>query len=109
GCRGGPAAAAGRSPVGERRLMRAGPIEFATPLALLLLLAIPAWWRWRRRREARALAFSRVGTLARVAGQGGLVRRLLVALRVIVLATVVLALARPRTGARAENITTDGI
>ncbi|MHB1225634.1 MAG: VWA domain-containing protein, partial [Gemmatimonadaceae bacterium] len=35
--------------------------------------------------------------------------RLLVALRVIALATVVLALARPRTGARTENVTSDGI
>jgi Ca-activated chloride channel family protein len=89
--------------------MRTGPIEFATPLALLLLLLIPAWWLWRRRRQAPALAFSRVGTLVRVAGQGGLVRRLLVILRVVALATVVLALARPRTGARAENDTSDGI
>lgn len=89
--------------------MRAGPIEFGTPLALLLLLLIPAWWLWRRRHHSPALSFSRVGTLVKVSGHGGIVRRLLIALRVIVLATVVLALARPRTGARAENITSDGI
>lgn len=89
--------------------MRAGPIEFGTPLALLLLLLIPAWWLWRRRHQSPALSFSRVGTLVKVSGHGGIVRRLLIALRVIVLATVVLALARPRTGARAENITSDGI
>ncbi len=89
--------------------MRAGAIEFATPLALLLLLTIPVWWLWRRRHEAPALDFSRVATLASVAGKGGLVRRLLVVLRVVVLSMIVLALARPRTGARTENVTTDGI
>ncbi len=90
-------------------MMRIGPIEFATPLALLLLLAIPLWWLWRRRHEVPALDFSRVGTLASIAGRGGMVRRLLVVLRVVVLCMVVLALARPRTGARTENVTTDGI
>ena len=89
--------------------MRLGAIEFASPLALLLLLVIPAWWLWRRSRQAPALSFSRVGTVARVAGRGGLVRQLLVALRVLVLAGAIIALARPRTGARTENVTSDGI
>lgn len=89
--------------------MRIGPIEFATPLALLLLLAIPAWWGWRRRRPAPALAFSRATTLGRIARHGGLVRRLLVTLRVMLLAAAVVALARPRTGARVENVTSEGI
>lgn len=90
-------------------MIRVGDIEFATPLALLLLLVIPAWWLWQRGRQAPALDFSRVGTLVRVGGRGGLVRRLLMALRVAALVAVIVALARPRTGARAENVTSDGI
>lgn len=89
--------------------MRVASIEFATPLALLLLLAIPAWWLWRRGRPASALAHSRASTLARLARRGGLVRRMIVVLRVLALAAAVVALARPRTGARMENITTEGI
>lgn len=89
--------------------MRVASIEFATPLALLLLLAIPAWWLWRRGRPASALAHSRASTLARLARRGGLVRRMMVVLRVLALAAAVVALARPRTGARMENITTEGI
>ncbi len=89
--------------------MQIGPLEFATPLAFLLLLLVPLWWTWRRRRPTEAIAFSRAGPLARLAGRAGLVRRLLVGLRALALVALVVALARPRTGARAENVTTDGI
>jgi len=89
--------------------MQVGPLEFAAPLALLLLLLLPAWWLLRRGRPSTAVTFSRAGLLARAGGGGSLVRRLLVGLRALALVALVLALARPRTGARAENVTSEGI
>jgi Ca-activated chloride channel family protein len=89
--------------------MQVGPLEFAAPLALLLLLLLPAWWLLRRGRPTTAVTFSRAGMLARAGRGGALVRRLLVGLRVLALVALVVALARPRTGARAENVTSEGI
>jgi len=89
--------------------MQLGPLEFAAPLALLLLLLLPAWWLLRRGRPTTAVTFSRAGLLARAGRGGSLVRRLLVGLRALALVALVVALARPRTGARAENVTSEGI
>jgi Ca-activated chloride channel family protein len=89
--------------------MQVGPLEFAAPLALLLLLLLPAWWLLRRGRPTTAVTFSRAGLLARAGRGGSLVRRLLVGLRALALVALVVALARPRTGARAENVTSEGI
>lgn len=89
--------------------MQIGSLEFAAPWAFALLLFLPLWWLLRRGRTTPALAFSRTATLAAVSGGGSLVRRLLVTLRVLVLVLTVTALARPRTGARAENVTSEGI
>jgi len=89
--------------------MQVGPLEFAAPLALLLLLLLPAWWLLRRGRPSTAVTFSRAGLLARAGRGGSLVRRLLVGLRALALVALVVALARPRTGARAENVTSEGI
>lgn len=90
-------------------MLTLGPIEFASPLALLLLLLLPAWWLWRRRQPTPAVTFSRAGSLARLSGRGALVRRTLLGLRLLALVAAVVALARPRTGARAENVTSEGI
>jgi Ca-activated chloride channel family protein len=89
--------------------MSIGALEFATPWAFLLLLFIPLWWLWRRGRSTPALSFSRTGTLSAVSGGGSKVRRLLLVLRIVALVLLVTALARPRTGARTENVTTEGI
>ena len=89
--------------------MQIGPLEFAAPLALLLLLLLPLWWLLRRGRQAPAVSFSRAGLLARAGRGSGWVRRLLTALRTLALVGLVVALARPRTGARAENVTSEGI
>jgi Ca-activated chloride channel family protein len=88
---------------------RLGGLEFATPWALLLLLALPLWWWTRRRRRPPAIVFSRVGALAAGPQTGRGVARALFTLRNLLLATLVLALARPRTGARSENVTSEGI
>ena len=84
-------------------------IGFATPWALLLLLALPAWWLWRRHRPPPAIVFSRADVLARGPRAGRWVTRLLFLLRNLVIAGLVIALARPRASARAENVTSEGI
>ena len=86
-----------------------GGLDFAAPWVLLALLLLPLLWWWRRRRRRGAIVFSRAGVLARGprAGQG--VVRALSALRLIALALCIVALARPRTGARAETSLTEGI
>jgi Ca-activated chloride channel family protein len=89
--------------------MRIGPIDFAHPWMLLLLLLILLWLAWRSRRTPPAIVFSRVGALASGPRSGGWIARALVALRVLLLAGVIIALARPRSGARTEDITSEGI
>jgi len=86
-----------------------GFFRFETPLALLLLLVLPAWWLWRRRQASDAIVFSRTGVLAKGPRAGQLVARLIFILRNVALVALILALARPRTGARVENVTTSGI
>ena len=84
-------------------------IAFASPWALTLLVAIPAWWWWRARRRPAAIVYSRTGTLAAVTGRRRFGARLIVALRSLAIAGVIVALARPRSGARAEQVLSDGI
>lgn len=86
-----------------------GPLGFATPWVLLLLLLLPLWWLWRRKRRPAAIVFSRVAALAKGPKAGRGVARTIFTLRNVALAALVLALARPRSGARAENVTSDGI
>ena len=83
--------------------------EFLLPQALLLLLLLPVWWAWRRRRSEDAIVFSRTGVLARGPRAGKGVARAIFILRNIVLASLIIALARPRSGARMENQTSSGI
>ena len=64
-------------PVILRRLRYVGYVEGTS---FLLLLLVPLWWSWRRRQPTEAIAFSRTGPLARLAGRGSLVRRLLAAM-----------------------------
>jgi Ca-activated chloride channel homolog len=84
-------------------------LQLVTPLALLFLLALPLWWWWRRRRVRAAIVFSRVSTLATLRGTGHGLSRTLTLLRSVLLVAAVVALARPRAGARAENVTSEGI
>jgi len=84
-------------------------LEFGAPWVLLLLLFLPGWWAWRRRRRPSAIVFSRVGVLANGPRAGRALARTLIVARNIVLAGVVIALARPRSAGRAEQATTEGI
>ncbi len=90
-------------------MIQVGTIQFAAAWWLLLLVALPVWWLWRRRRSAPAIVFSRTGALARGPRAGRVVTRFLFVLRNLVLVGAVIALARPRSGARAENSTSSGI
>ena len=90
-------------------MIRIFGIEFAAPWVLLLLLAIPLWWLWRRHRHAPAIVFSRADVLAKGPRAGRGIARLLITLRALAIAALVIALARPRSGARAETITSEGI
>jgi len=86
-----------------------GSVEFASPWWLLLLLLLPVWWLIARRRRPAAIVFSRVAVLARGPHAGRALARTLAVLRNLVLIGGVLALARPRSGARAETSTSEGI
>jgi Ca-activated chloride channel family protein len=84
-------------------------LGFQNPEALLLLLLLPAWWLWRRKRSEDAIVFSRTGVLARGPKAGRAIARLIFILRNIAIAGVIVALARPRSGAHVENISSSGI
>ncbi|MBA3889284.1 MAG: VWA domain-containing protein [Gemmatimonadaceae bacterium] len=86
-----------------------GRIEFATAWILLLLLALPGWWVWRRRRRPAAIVYSRAHVLARVARSGRGLAFFLFALRNLALAAAVIALARPRLAGSEQTTTSDGI
>lgn len=86
-----------------------GGFQFATPWALLLLLVIPAWLFWRRRRRPPAIVFSRAPVLAKGPAHGRWIARALLMLRVAALVLAIIALARPRTGGRAESVSSEGI
>ena len=83
--------------------------ELASP-AWLLALPLIAWWLWwRRHRRPDAILFSRVDLLRRGPGRGRWAVRALLALRAIALIAGTAALARPRSGARTEQVIGDGI
>ena len=84
-------------------------LGFQNPEALLLLLILPVWWLWRRRRSEDAIVFSRTGVLARGPRAGRAIARTIFILRNLAIAGIVVALARPRSGARVENISSSGI
>ncbi len=90
-------------------MIRLGPIEFYTPAALLLLLLLPAWWIWRRTRRRDAIVFSRAAVLARGPAAGSWIPKAIFILRNLAIASLIVALARPRSGAKVETLTSQGI
>ena len=86
-----------------------GPIDFGEPLWLLLLVLPVLWLWWRRRRRPGAILFSRVDLLSRGPSLGRWTARALVLARVAAMCGIAIALARPRSGARVEQVSGDGI
>lgn len=84
-------------------------IAFGAPSWLLLLVAIAGWLWWRRRRRPAAILFSRVDLLAKGNARGRWVARALTTARVLGIAGLCVAVARPRAGARTEQVESDGI
>ncbi|MCX5761427.1 MAG: VWA domain-containing protein [Gemmatimonadetes bacterium] len=83
--------------------------ELASPFWLLALPVIAWWLWWRRHRRPDAILFSRVDLLRQGPARGRWAARALLALRVVALVAGSLALARPRSGARTEQVNGDGI
>lgn len=86
-----------------------GSIIFYTPQALWLLLLLPGWWAWRRSRRPDSIVFSQASVLARGPRSGSWIPRAMFLLRNLALALLVVTLARPRAGAKVENLTSQGI
>ncbi len=86
-------------------------LSFAHPEALLLLLLLPIAALWKRGRSPmrRAIPFSRTAVLA--AGPRPRIAwvRLLPWLRTVAIVGFIVAIAQPRSGARAENVASEGI
>jgi Ca-activated chloride channel family protein len=87
--------------------------RFADPWYLLLLLAVPvvAWWYWRvHRRKSGTIRFSDLGIVkAAVHPRTSRYRHVLVVLRLVGLAALIVAFARPQSGVTQEEIQTEGI
>jgi Ca-activated chloride channel family protein len=84
-------------------------LSFGAPLALFGFVPLLAWLIWRRRRRPAALLHARVEVLRTGPTRGRWTARILLALRVVAIAASVIAMARPRTGARTEMLRGDGI
>lgn len=84
--------------------------EFAHPWALALLLAIPLWMLWRRRRPEGGIVFARAEAAARAAGRRGRVAAAVPGvLRALAWASLVVALAGPRQAAAVAEEESEGI
>lgn len=86
-----------------------GLFEFYTPEALWLLALLPAWWVWRRLRRKDAIVFSRTSVLATGPHVGSWIPKAIFLLRNLALVALIVALARPRSGAHVETQTSEGI
>jgi Ca-activated chloride channel family protein len=86
-------------------------MDFQAPLVLLLLILLPVLgvWQWRRQRTA-AVRFSSINTLKKSPVSWRVrLRPTLFLLRLLCLACVIVALARPRKGTVLSEISSEGI
>ncbi|MFH1755481.1 MAG: VWA domain-containing protein [Candidatus Latescibacterota bacterium] len=86
--------------------------RFEYPYVFLLFLLIPpvVYFRWRRRREERSIAFSSFRLLEGAGLEASVWKRYArIVLRIAVLLLLVLALARPQTGQSESVIHTEGV
>ena len=82
------------SSITHAEMIDLGAVQFVSGWALTLLLALPVWWIWRRRRQRPAIVFSRTGVLAGGPRAGRVITLALFVLRNLLLAAAVVALAR---------------
>src|SRR4029078_5552130 len=90
------------------RMISIGSIQFATPWVLLFLIVLPMWWIIRRRRKAPAIVFSRVSVRAAGPRAGRKTTLFLFLFRNLLLASMIVALSRPRSGPHAGDGTSEG-
>lgn len=87
--------------------------QFANPAFLWLLLLVPlltAWHIWKRNRLTASLRHSSLDVLQGLpSGWRAHLRHLPFALRMLALAALIVAFARPQTSARGENVYREGI
>ncbi len=87
--------------------------RLADPYYLLLLLVLPVlvyWYVARRRRKGSTIRYSDVRTLRRAdPGRAGFYRHALFGLRLLALAALIVAFARPQAGVTGETVRTEGI
>ena len=86
-------------------------IQFANPMFLWLLLAVPlvAYPMFRRRREA-AIKFSDISLLRNVRRSRRVKnRKILYALRLLALVLLIIAMARPQAGKKTTEVSSEGI
>ncbi|MGD8867265.1 MAG: VWA domain-containing protein [Gemmatimonadales bacterium] len=87
--------------------------RFANPYYLLLLLALPIlvyWYISRRSRKGGTIRYSNLAALERSAPRSAVRHRhALFALRLLALAGLIVAFARPQTGVTGETVRTEGI
>lgn len=87
--------------------------RFADPYLLLLLLLLPALAWWRAARSGRTRAVMRYSVVERIVRadrrRSGRWRHAPFALRLLALALLLIAFARPQAGVTAEDVATDGI
>jgi Ca-activated chloride channel family protein len=87
--------------------------NFADPQFLLLLLLLPlfGWWYWRRhQRLGGTIRYSNLDLLKNLPQPSNyLPKHLLFGLRLLAIALIIIALARPQSGHTEEEVTTEGI
>ena len=87
-------------------------MRLADPVFLVLLGFIPLliYWYFRRQQRRATIRFSNIDLLKRIRpGQGHRWRHSLFAARLLAIALIIFALARPQSGHTEEEITTEGI
>src|SRR5436190_12252251 len=106
-----PTAPGRRRPASSRtrRARRRSCVRLASPWVLALLAVVMVALPWRARRRA-AVRYPTLATLRAIAPRGAAHRRtILAALRVVALALLVLALARPQAGSATTRLHREGV
>jgi len=90
-----------------------GNLEFAYPAFFYLLVLLPlmiAWYLWRGRKNTAALKISGFENLdERISSSRVWLRHLLFVIRMLVVALIIIVLARPQSSNQWEQVTTEGI